>query len=322
MVLLLHSGGVDQELRGLHTGVHLSQLELGVLELGDALAELNALLGVLDGFLDSALAQAQGLRGDTDTAAVQGLHGDLEALALLTQHTVLGNDAILEDQVAGRTAANTHLLLVLALREALVVLLHDERGDLLHAATALVNGLAGDGDDHEGVSYVAVGDEALGAVQNVVLAGLVQHGGGLLALGIGAGAGLGQAESADLLAGAQVGQILHLLLLGAVLEDGGGAQGGVGGNDNSSGTADLGQLLDAHGVGEHISASAAVLLGEVNAHHAQLGHLLDGLHGEALFLVDLSGQGLDLVLREIAVHLANEQLFLRQMEIHTFFSFF
>ncbi len=189
------------------------------------------------------------------------------------------------------------------------------------AAAALVNGLAGNGDDHEGVSYVAVGDEALGAVENVVLAGLIQDSGGLLTLGVRTGAGLGQAEGADLLAGAQVGQVLHLLLLGAVLKDGGGAQRGVGGNDNSSRAADLSQLFDAHGVGEHISAGAAVLLGEVNAHHAQLGHLLDGLHGEALFLIDLSGQGLDLVLRELAVHLANEQLFLRQMEIHTLFSF-
>ena len=48
MILLLHSGGVHQILGSLHAGMHVSQLELGVLELGDALAELNALLGVLD----------------------------------------------------------------------------------------------------------------------------------------------------------------------------------------------------------------------------------------------------------------------------------
>ena len=201
------------------------------------------------------------------------------------------------------------------------VLLHDESGDLLHGAAALVGDLAGDGDDDEGISHVAVGDEALGAVQDVVLAGLIQHGGGLLALGVGAGAGLGQAESADLLAGAQVGQILHLLLLGAVLKNGSSAQGGVGGNDNSGGAADLCQLLHAHCIGQHIGAGAAVLLGEVNAHHTQLRHLLDGFHGEALFLVDLSGQGLYFVLCKFAVHLANEQLFLSQMEIHTLFSF-
>ena len=144
----------------------------------------------------------------------------------------------------------------------------------------------------------------------------------LLTLGVGAGAGLGQAESADLAAGAQVRQILHLLLLGAVLKNGGGAQGGMSRDDNGSGAADLGQLFHAHGIGQDVAAGAAVLLGEINTHHAQLCHLLDGFHGETLFFVDLSGQRLYFVLCEFAVHLANEQLFLRQMEIHTFFSFF
>ena len=101
------------------------------------------------------------------------------------------------------------------------VLLHDEGGD---AVVAL--GLVGHGEDHEGVGHVAVGDEALGAVEDVVVA--LQHGQGLLAGGVGAGVGLGQAEGADLLAAQQVGQVLALLLLGAVLKDGGAAQGGVG----------------------------------------------------------------------------------------------
>ncbi len=46
----------------------------------------------------------------------------------------------------------------------------------------------------KGIGHVAVGDEALGAVQDVVVA-LVQHSGGLLARGVGAGAGLGQTEA-------------------------------------------------------------------------------------------------------------------------------
>ena len=91
VVLLLAGGGVHQVLSGLHTGVHVGQLELGVLELAQTLLELNALLGVLDGLVNGALAQAQSLRGDADTAAVQGLHGDLEALALLAQQVLLAS---------------------------------------------------------------------------------------------------------------------------------------------------------------------------------------------------------------------------------------
>ena len=93
------------------------------------------------------------------------------------------------------------------------------------------------------------------------------------------------------------------------------------GNDNSRGTADLCQLFNAHGIGKDVTAGAAVLLGEVNTHHTQLSHLLDGFHGEALFLVDFSSQGLYFVLCKFTIHLANEQLFLSQMEIHTLFSF-
>ena len=309
VILLLHGSGVHQVLGGLHPGVHIGQLELGVLELAQALAELDTLLGVLDGLVDSALAQAQGLRGDADPAAVQGLHGDREALALFAQQVLLGDDAVLKDQVAGGGAADAHLLLVLAGGEAGEALFHNEGGD---AVVAL--GLVGHGKDHEGVSHVAVGDEALGAVEDVVVA--LQHRHGLLAGGIGTGVGLGQAEGADLLAGEQVRQVLALLLLGAVLKDRGAAQGGMCGNDDSSGAADLGQLLHAHGVGQNVAAGAAVLLGEVNTHHPQLGHLLDGLHGEPLFFVDLLGQGLHFVLGEFTVHLPEHLLLVCQMKIH------
>ena len=63
MVLLLAGGGVDQELGGLHPGVHVGQLELGVLELAQALLELHALLGVLDGLVDGAFGKTESLGG-------------------------------------------------------------------------------------------------------------------------------------------------------------------------------------------------------------------------------------------------------------------
>ena len=145
--------------------------------------------------------------------------------------------------------------------------------------------LVGHGEDDEGGSNVAVGDEALAAVEDIV-AVLILDSSGLLAGSVGTGAGLGQTERADLAAGQQVGQILHLLLLGAVLENGGAAQGGVGRNNDRGGAANLSELLHAHSIAENIAAGAAVLLGEVNTHHAELGHLFDGLHGEALFLIE------------------------------------
>ena len=144
----------------------------------------------------------------------------------------------------------------------------------------------------------------------------LQHRGGLLSGSIGTGIGLGQAKGADPLAGAELGQVLLLLLLGAVLKDGGAAQGGVGGHNDSGGAAHLGQLLHRHGISQHIGAGAAVLLGEIDAHHAQLGHLLDGLLGEALLLVDLLGQGLHLILGELTVHFPKHLMLFGQMKIH------
>ena len=161
-----------------------------------------------------------------------------------------------------------------------------------------------------------VGDEDLGAVENPVLALLVQHGHGLLPLGVGAGAGLGQAEGAQPLARAQLGQVFLLLLLGAVLIDGGRAQGGVGGHDNARGAAHLAQLLHAHGIAQHVRAGAAILLGEVDAQHAQLGHLLHRLLGERLVLVHPLGQGLDFVFGEVTVHLAEHFLLSGKVQIH------
>ena len=189
--------------------------------------------------------------------------------------------------------------------------LHDEGGQ-----AALTSGLVGHGDDDEHIGVTGVGDEDLGAVQDVVLALLVQHGHGLDAAGVGARAGLGQAEGAQPLAGAQLGQILLLLSLGAEVIDGVGAQAGMSGEDDAGGAADLAHLLNSHDIAEVGSALAAVLLGEINAHHAQLGHLLDGLGGETLFLVHFLSQRLDLVLSEAAIHLLDEEFFFRQIKIH------
>ena len=91
--------------------------------------------------IDGALAQAQSLSRDADTAAVQGLHGDLEALALFAQQVLLGDDAVLKDQVAGGAAADAHLLLMLADGEAGEVLLDDEGRDAV-VAQGLVSVMA------------------------------------------------------------------------------------------------------------------------------------------------------------------------------------
>ena len=128
----------------------------------------------------------------------------------------------------------------------------------------------------------------------------LQYGGGLGAAGVGAGVGLGQAEGADLLALGQRHQILLLLLLSAVGEDGPGAQGHVGRQNDAGAAVHPGQLLHGDGVAQHVQAGAAVLLGVGNPHQPQLTQFLDGLVWEGVVLVQLERDGFDLFFRKRA----------------------
>ena len=90
----------------------------------------------------------------------------------------------------------------------------------------------------------------------------------------------------------------------------------MGRDDDTGGAADLGHLLNGHDVGQHIAAGAADFLGEVDAHHAQLRHLLDGLNGEIFLGIDLFGERLDFVLSKLLVHFLDHLLLFGQSKIH------
>ena len=138
----------------------------------------------------------------------------------------------------------------------------------------------------------------------------LKHGGGLLTGGVGTCAGFGKAERAYLLAAEQGGQILHLLLLGAVLEYGGAAQRGMRGNYNAGCGAAFAQFLNSHCVSQNVSAGSAVLGGERNAHETVTSKLLNGFHREAFFLVYLFRKGLHFVFSELAVQIPKHQMLL------------
>ena len=147
-----------------------------------------------------------------------------------------------------------------------------------------------------------------------------QLGLGLALGGVGTGVGLGEGESAHLMAGGQHGEVLFLLLLGAVGQDGVAAKAVVGGHDVAGGGALLAQLLDADGGGQGVRAGAAVLLGHAHAHHAQVEQLLDVLPGVLAVEVGLRGDGLHFVLGEFRHHLPDQLVLTAQIEIHVMFS--
>ena len=162
--------------------------------------------------------------------------------------------------------------------EALPAPLHDEGADTPGADVR-----RGDGKDHVGICLAAVGDKNLLAVQKPVVAHV--HCSGLGAASIGACVRLRQAEGADLAAGAQVGQIFHLLLLGAEGVDGIGTQGCVGRQDDAGAAVHPSQLLHGNGIAEGVQLRTAVLLLIGDAHQAQLAQLSHGLRGETVLLV-------------------------------------
>ena len=265
-----------------------------VVYLADCLSSretMDALLGVGQRVLKGSLGDTQCLCRDTDAAAVQRGHGDLEAVALLAQQVLLGDLHVVEDQLRRGGGANSHLVVVVAELKALPALLHDEGGD---AAGADVR--RGDGENHIGVRLGRVGDEDLAAVEQVVVA-LVQRR-GLRAAGVRPGVRLGEAEGAQLFASCQRHEILLLLLLRAVGEDGPRAQRHVGGEDHACAAIHTGQLLHRHGVAENVKARAAVFLGEWQPQPAQLSHLLNSLVGKLVVLIQQEGKRLDLLLRK------------------------
>ena len=129
--------------------------------------------------------------------------------------------------------------------------------------------------------------------------------------------GLGEAESANPFAAGQFGQVLHLLLFGAGLQDGGAAKAGVGGQDDTRGGTHARELLNGHAVHDIGAAGTAVLRGDRNTHQTNLGHLFDRLHGETFLFVNLCGQRFHLFLCKLANHLQEELFLFCETKIHS-----
>ena len=234
---------------------------------------------------------------------------DFEALPLAAEKVLLRYDAVLHDKLRRGRTADAHFLFLAAYGEAGEIPFDDERGD-----AAMPEGAVGHGEDDIRLRCGAVCNEDLRAVQDIMIA--LEHGCCFLRGSVRAGAGLGQTERADLSAAQQVGQISSLLLLGAEFIDRGAAERGMGADDDGRGPAYLAELLNKHGVGQHVRAAAAVFLRKIHAHETEPAHFLHGLPGKALLLVDLCCEGLHLVLAEVAVHLAQHFLFPCKFEIH------
>ena len=161
----------DEQAGRLDLGRHVGDHELDRLVHRDRHAELDALLGVVGGELERRLGDADGHRGHAGARAVEGHHRELEALVLLAEQVVGGDLDVVERDHRGVGGALAELVLLLVHGHAVGVARDDERGD-----AAVAGLLVGLGVDRVPGGVRAVGDEALGAVDDVLVALL--HGGG------------------------------------------------------------------------------------------------------------------------------------------------
>jgi hypothetical protein len=86
----LAAASIEQRARGLQVGRHVGEHELGVLEIGDRLAELLAILGIGHRLVEAALRAAQRAGADVEPPAIEPGHGEAEAVALAPTRLATG----------------------------------------------------------------------------------------------------------------------------------------------------------------------------------------------------------------------------------------
>ena len=258
------------------------------------------------GELEGSSGNAGSQRGDTRAGAIERHHRQLEAVVLLAEEVADGYLGVVEGHRRRVGCPEAHLVLVLVDRHR-VVLGDNEGGD------AAVSGvLVGLGVDREPVGVAAVGDEALGAVDHVLVA--APNRGRAHARDVRAGVGLGQAEGGELGLFREHPQVLLFDPVRAAKQNRCGGEL-VGADRRRDRCAAPGQLL-ADQTGIEIGAThAPVLLGEVGVHQAELPGLFDDLLGPGGVAVIVPGDRPDLLGREVMGHLANVTLLISESEI-------
>src|ERR1700722_9014201 len=161
-VLQLPGGVQCQPLDRLDLDVRVGDLPLDRLVVGDRMPHGHPVLGVLDRHAEHPLGGPDRPGGDHVAPVAYPLHGELEAVPELTEDVLLRYADVLENQ--GGRAPFTHRGDRLRLPAHVTV--DEEAG---HSAVGALF-LVGDGEDHDEVGLVAVGDEGLLAADHPVAA--------------------------------------------------------------------------------------------------------------------------------------------------------
>ena len=271
---------------------HVRQHELDGLVLGNGTPEGLPLLGVAHRFFEGRLSDADALGGDDDPAGVQDIHGVAEPPAFLSQQIFGGNGRVLEHHFVRAGRPHPHLAVLRGDGQPRGPLGNDEGADSPIPLGAVLRG-----EHHHGLGNLGVGDEVLGAVEEV---GAVPHGRrGLEGRRVRPAAGLRQGPRRHALPRRQRGQEPLLLLLVAEAGDGRSPQRQVGDEGHAGRRISPGRLLRHDGHLPVSAAAASVGRIDADAGKAQLGHSLPVVPGELLVLVQLAGPGFQLPVGEV-----------------------
>ena len=262
--------------------VHVRHLGLDELEGTDGLAELAALADIGHDQVQAGLHDAQRPARQHRPLVVQPAHQDADAAVHRPHDAVLGDLAVLEDQLGGVGAAHAHLVELGTGGEAGETALDQEGGDAPGAGVWICAGI-----DHKDVGVGAVGDPELGSVEDIAVAsplGAQAHGDDVRAR-----SRLAHGQGADMLARDQPGQMAGLLGLGSPAADLVHAKVGMGAVGQAHRGRGPGDLLHGHHMLEIAQAGAAILGLHRKAQEAQGAHLWPEVAGEGVVPVDGRG---------------------------------
>ena len=138
--------------------------------------------------------------------------------------------------------------------------------------------LVGDGDDDQYIGVAAVGDECLGAIEDVAIAALLRRGAGVAR--VGAGAWLSEGPGSKPITGGEMRKIFLLLLFGPGEEDVVGSERVVRGDREADRSVDGREFLDGKNVINVAETGAAISGRDDDAQQTHAGKFLDHFEGE------------------------------------------
>ncbi len=298
----------------------------------EPLAELLALAGVLEGEIECPAGKPHADGGHHGTGEVEDVDEVLEALAAIPDDLALVDDNILEGDGCRVGEVLPEFFLGLADDDPAAAFCRKFRlwfcrgsefsvpEHLLRrhdaAGQELRRGLSDLAENGELAGVGGVGDEALGAVEDVFPVGALRDEGAHGRV-VRAGAGFREAKRGQkgrLDIGAQV----FFLLPGVtVLGDDGVGQVVAHGRGGYARIA-VGELLDDQGRRHGVHLETFDLLGDAQVENAQLPGLRDNPEGELVRLVDLQDIGEDLVFHETPDRVDVHLLLFIEAKIHAF----